>query len=65
MKEAPYPRNASRGGSFYKRHRERASGSFVIPECMGDEGLEISGVHILIIFNGVIKSITVCVGKLY
>lgn len=46
------------------KRRERASGSFVIPRCTGDEGLEISGVHILIILNGDIKSITVCVGKL-
>lgn len=27
--------------------RERISGSFVIPKCTGDEGLEISEVHIL------------------
>ena len=49
MREAPYPRNASRGDSFYKKRRERASGSFVIPKCTGDEGLEISGVHILML----------------
>lgn len=29
MREAPYPRNASRGDSFYKKRRECASGSFV------------------------------------
>ena len=28
------------------KRRERASDSFVIPKCMGDEGLEINRVHI-------------------
>lgn len=46
VKETPYPRNGSRGDSFYRKRRERISGLFVIPKCTGDEGLEISGVHI-------------------
>lgn len=46
VKEAPYPRNGSRGDSFLRKRRERISGLFVIPRCTGDEGLEISTVHI-------------------
>lgn len=33
------------------KRRERVSGSFVIPRCTGDEGLEISEVHILLLEN--------------
>lgn len=46
VREAPYPRNGSRGDSFLRKRRERISGLFVIPRCTGDEGLEISEVHI-------------------